>query len=73
MKIEIFTSTLKPHKPWCAHINGPWYTDSNPEGWGASKQKALDAVWDNLLETQKEINEFIALGKPTLEQIERQN
>jgi hypothetical protein len=67
MTISIYYSSLT--RSWCATVYGPWYDDSNPDGDGKTKQEALDNAWISLLEVQKEINEFIAKGKPTLEQI----
>jgi hypothetical protein len=46
---------------------GPWYNDSNPEGHGDVPQEAADRAWNELLALQKQVNDFVAQGKPNFE------
>lgn len=61
MKAIIFRS----FDQWCAEIEGPWYSDSNPEGRADTKEEACALACARLLEMQDEINEFLAEGKIT--------
>jgi len=56
---------FKFNSDYCATIDGPWYDDSNPEGFDKDPQIAQNKAWEQLLEYQKEINEFVAKGQPT--------
>ena len=65
MKAKIF----RYNNQWCATIDGPWYSDSNPQGFADTPEEAEKLAWQFLLATQAEINEFVAQGKPQFELI----
>lgn len=66
MNIVTFRKEVSPEmrekygfKPWQAHIRGPWYDDSSPEGQGDTEAEAVEEALGKLKRMHDEVGAFL--------------
>ncbi len=61
----------RPEKRWQAEMVGPWYDDSNPFAYGATKEEAIAGVMAQVKDWYEQVGEYLkeqAMASPAMSQ-----